>query len=140
METNASSGLKKPRATFQKKSRYPERTLRSLLQKVERNRFASSSDLKKDLEPYGIIYSAGHIRRILREKINIDDYRAARKPLLTKPMRRRGWNLQNGLFSLEYRAKVLFSDETMIPQFYQRVIARRPPCTRYLQRYVLKTV
>ena len=80
---DASSGLKKPRVTFQKKSRYSERTLRILLQKIERNPFASSSDLEKDLQPYGIIYSAGHIRRILREKFNLNGYRGARKPLLT---------------------------------------------------------
>ena len=43
-------------------------------------------------------------------------------------------------FSLEDWAKVLFSDEIMIRQFSQRVIVRRPPGTRYLQRYVLKTV
>ena len=36
--------------------------------------------------------------------------------------------------------EVFFSDETMIRQFYQRVIVRRPPGIRYLQRYVLKTV
>ena len=42
--------------------------------------------------------------------------------------------------SLKDRATVLFFDETTIPQFYQRVIVRRPPGTRYLQRYVLKTV
>ena len=64
MERNASSGLKKLRATFQKKSRYSEWTLRILLQKIKRNPFAFFSDLKKDLEPYGIICSAGLIRRI----------------------------------------------------------------------------
>ena len=57
-------------------------------------------------------------------------------------MRRRRLELAKGYaeFSLEDLAKVLFSDETMICQFYQRVIVRRPPGTRYQQRYILKTV
>ncbi len=139
---NASSGLKKPRATFQKKSRYSERTLRNLLRKIKCNPFASSSDLKKELELYGIFYSAGHIRRILREKFNLNGFRAAKKPLLTSYMRRKRLEFAKkyAAFSLEDWSKVLFSDETMIRQFHNRVIVRRPPHTRYLQRYVLKTV
>ena len=41
---------------------------------------------------------------------------------------------------MEDWAEVFFSDETMIRQFCQWVIVLRPPCIRYLQRYVLKTV
>ena len=101
---NASSGLKKPRATFQKKSRYSERTLRILLQKLKRNPFASSSDLKTDLKPNEILYSAGHIRRILREKFELNVYRAARKSLFTKSMRRRSLEFPKryAAFSLEH--------------------------------------
>ena len=117
-------GSKKTRAPSLKKSRYSERTLRILHQKIKRNPFAPSSDLKKDLELYGIIFSAGHIRRILLEKFNLNGHRAATKPLLTKSMRRRRheFGKRYSACSLEDSAKVLFSDETMIPQFYPRVI------------------
>ena len=135
-------GSQKTQSNIPKETRYSERTLRILLQKPKRNPFASSCDLKKDPEPYGIINSAEHIRRILREKFNLNGYRAAGKPLLTKSMRRRRLEFAKryAAFSLENWAKVLFYDETMIRQFYQRVIVPRPPGTKYLQRYVLKTV
>ena len=78
---NASPGLKKPRATLkkpkatiQRNSKYSEQTLRILFQKIKRNPFAFSNDLKKDPEPYGIICSAGHIRRTPREKFNLNGY------------------------------------------------------------------
>ena len=139
---NAPSGPKKLRATFQKKSRNSELTLRILLQKIKRNPFASSSNPKKDLESFGKIYSAGKIRRIQRENFNLNGYRAARKPLLTKSMRPRRLEFAKryAAFPLEDWAKTFFSDETMIRQFYQLVIVRRPSGRRYLQRYVLKTV
>ena len=135
-------GSQKTQSNIPKEIKYSERALRILLRKIKRNPFASSSDLKKDLKTYGIFYSAGRIRRILREKFNLNGYRAARKPLLTKSMRLRTLECAKryAALSLEDWAKVLFSDETMIRQFYQRVIVLRPPGRRYLQGYVMKTV
>ena len=142
MERKCIIGSQKIHSNIPKKSRYSERTLRILLRKIKRNPFASSSDLKRDLEPNGIFYSAGHIRQILREEYSLNGIRAAKKPLLTSHMRRNRleFTKKYRAFSLQDWSKFLCSDETMIRQFHNRVIVRRPPHTRYLQRYVLKTV
>jgi hypothetical protein len=83
------------------------------------------------------------IRRRLCNDFNLKAYRPARKPLLSaKNIRdRRCFCEAHKLWTIAEWGRVMFSDESLIRQFYSNIpIIRRPPGQRYNIRFTIPTV
>ena len=117
-------------------------TDRLIHRKVRSNPTISSSHLVSQL-PTNVKISARTIRRRLQNDFNLSAYRPALKPKLSKK------NVSDRLkfarkyvhWSVDQWRKVLFSDESLIKQFYSfSTHVRRPPWERYNPRYTLPRV
>lgn len=132
----------KPRPGRNKKT--SERTDTLIRRSVTKDPFVTAIEIKKDYPELLREVSERTVRHRLHHDLNLRAHRAARKPTLTKEMKKKRLK-----FCAKYKdwtpdqwKKVIFSDESSFKcvRASARTVRRPPKSNRYDPRYTIKTV
>ncbi|MEL7079719.1 MAG: hypothetical protein AAGM46_28205, partial [Cyanobacteria bacterium J06582_2] len=86
---SVTTGIQKPRAQFRKQRKYKERDLRHIRRAAVQRPFATAREIQQDVKCHGIQYSKSQINKILKQHYNLHARRPAKKPILTKSMKKK---------------------------------------------------